>query len=50
MTASKKRLTPTEYVRSILSIFVFFIMFLLATPVILLLLIISFGKMSNFVV
>jgi len=50
MTASKKRLTPTEYVRSILSIFVFFIMFLLATPVILFLLIISFGKMSNFVV
>jgi 1-acyl-sn-glycerol-3-phosphate acyltransferase len=50
MTASKKRLTTIEYVRSILSILVFFVMLLLATPVILLLLIISFGRMSNFVV
>jgi len=50
MTDTKKRLTITEYIRSILSILVFFLMLLLATPVILFLLIISFGKMSNFVV
>lgn len=42
--------TVTEYIRSILSILVFFIMLLLVTPVILILLIASFGRMSNFVV
>ncbi|MGM0746007.1 lysophospholipid acyltransferase family protein [Rhodohalobacter sp.] len=50
MTNTNKRLTFSEYIRSILSILVFFLMLLLATPVILLLLIISFGKLSNVVV
>jgi 1-acyl-sn-glycerol-3-phosphate acyltransferase len=39
-----------EYLRSILAIIVFFIIFLIATPFILFLLIFSFGKASNFVV
>lgn len=39
-----------EYVRSAFTIIVFFLIFLLATPVILLLLILSFGRASNFVV
>jgi len=50
MTDSSKRLSFTEYIRSILSILVFFLMLLIATPFILILLIFSFGKMSNFVV
>lgn len=40
----------TEYFRSILAIIVFFIVFLLFTPIILFLLLISFGKASNLVV
>ncbi|WP_441001328.1 lysophospholipid acyltransferase family protein [Fodinibius sp. SL11] len=40
----------TEYLRSILAIATFFLIFLLFTPVILILLLISFGKASNFVV
>lgn len=39
-----------DYLRSILGIVTFFIVFLLATPVILLLLILSFGKATNFIV
>lgn len=46
----KKKLSPIEYVRSILSILVFFLMLLLMTPVILVLLLISFGSLSSFVV
>lgn len=44
------RLRPVEYVRSILSILLFFILLILFTPFILLLLIFSFGKAANFVV
>jgi 1-acyl-sn-glycerol-3-phosphate acyltransferase len=40
----------TEYLRSIVAIAIFFLIFLLFTPVILFLLLISFGKASNFVV
>jgi 1-acyl-sn-glycerol-3-phosphate acyltransferase len=43
-------LRPIEYVRSILSIFLFFILLVIFTPVIFLLLILSFGKSANFVV
>lgn len=46
----KSELTASHYIRSILSIIVFFLMLLLMTPVILFLLIISFGRLSNFVV
>ncbi len=46
----KTDLTLSNYVRSILSIIVFFLMLLLATPVILFLLLISLGRLSNFVV
>lgn len=50
MSSENAKLTPLEYIRSIISIVVFFGMLLLMTPIILFLLIISFGKMSNFVV
>ncbi|MEX0646376.1 MAG: lysophospholipid acyltransferase family protein [Balneolaceae bacterium] len=50
MNSSSSRLTPAEYFRSILSIVVFFAMLAIMTPVILFLLIISFGKLSSFVV
>ena len=43
-------LNAIDYIRSILSIFVFFLMMLLATPFILVLLLISLGRFSNFVV
>lgn len=43
-------LTFGEYLRSILGIITFFILLVLATPVILLLLILSFGELSNLVV
>ena len=43
-------LTPIEYIRSILAIIVFFIMFAISTPLIAILLILSFGKATNFVV
>jgi 1-acyl-sn-glycerol-3-phosphate acyltransferase len=48
--AEKPPLRLSEYLRSILSIFVFFILLLFFTPVILILLILSFGKLRNFVV
>lgn len=44
------RLRPIEYVRSILSILLFFMLLVLFTPFILLLLIVSFGRAANFVV
>lgn len=43
-------LTPIEYLRSFLAIIVFFFMFAISTPVIAILLILSFGKATNFVV
>lgn len=43
-------LTPIEYIRSALSILVFFVMFAISTPMIALLLILSFGKATNFIV
>lgn len=48
MTASSYSLT--DYLRSVLTIAVFFLVFLLATPFILLLLILTLGKASNFVI
>lgn len=43
-------LTPIEYIRSALSILVFFVMFAISTPMIALLLILSFGNATNFIV
>lgn len=43
-------LTPQEYVRSILAILVFFLMLALCTPFIITLLILSFGRATNFIV
>lgn len=43
-------LDVTDYLRSFSGILTFFIVFLLATPVILVLLLVSFGKATNFVV
>ncbi len=43
-------LTPIEYIRSVLAIVVFFIMFAISTPLITLLLLFSLGKATNFVV
>lgn len=39
-----------EYLRSSLAIVVFFVIFLIATPIIFLLLLISFGKATNFII
>lgn len=39
-----------DYIRSILGIITFFVVFLIATPVILVLLFVSFGKATNFVI
>ena len=39
-----------DYARSLLGIFVFFVIFLIATPFILVLLILTFGKATNFIV
>lgn len=50
MNTGDSQLTPAEYLRSILSILVFFLMLVMMTPVILFLLFISFGKLSSFVV
>ena len=50
MAAGKAKYTTGDYIRSALSMPFFFLLLLLATPVILFLLIISFGKLSNFVV
>ncbi|MCH2451233.1 MAG: 1-acyl-sn-glycerol-3-phosphate acyltransferase [Gracilimonas sp.] len=43
-------LTPIEYVRSILGIMVFFVMFSISTPFIVLFLLLSFGKATNLVI
>ncbi len=43
-------LTPIEYIRSILALVVFFLMFAISTPLIAILLILSFGKATNFIV
>ncbi|MFN1834845.1 lysophospholipid acyltransferase family protein [Balneola sp. MJW-20] len=43
-------LRPIEYLRSILGILVFFLLFLIATPVIAILLIFSLGKATNFII
>ncbi|MDX1585799.1 MAG: lysophospholipid acyltransferase family protein [Balneolaceae bacterium] len=48
MTANE--LSFVEYLRSILGMITFFVLLVLATPVILLLLILSFGELSNLVV
>lgn len=48
--AEKQRFTPLEYLRSALSILLFFILLLVFTPIILVLLILSLGRLSNFVV
>lgn len=42
--------STSEHLRSIAAVFIFFLLLLIATPVILFLLLISFGKASNFVV
>lgn len=47
---STHKLTLGEYIRSILGIVTFFLVFLVATPVILLMLIVSFGRLTNFIV
>ncbi|MDZ7683381.1 MAG: lysophospholipid acyltransferase family protein [Fodinibius sp.] len=39
-----------EYLRSTLAIILFFLIFLIATPIILILLLVTFGKASNFIV
>ncbi|MEX0719320.1 MAG: lysophospholipid acyltransferase family protein [Balneolaceae bacterium] len=43
-------LTPLEYLRSILAILVFFLMFALCTPFIFSILVLTFGKATNYVV
>ena len=43
-------LTPIEYIRSFLAVIVFFIMFAISTPLIAFLLIVSFGKATNFTI
>jgi 1-acyl-sn-glycerol-3-phosphate acyltransferase len=48
--AARQNFTWVEYIRSALSILLFFILLIVFTPIILILLILSFGKMSNFVV
>lgn len=47
---SNSRLTFTEYIRSILAIILFFLIFLAATPFILFLLLISMGRATNFII
>ncbi len=44
----RSELTLPDILRSLLSILVFFIVFLIATPVIVLLLLVSLGKLTNF--
>lgn len=48
--AARQKFTWIEYTRSALSILLFFILLIVFTPIILLILILSFGKMANFVV
>jgi len=42
--------TPEQYFRTIFSIIVFFVLLILVTPFVLLLLLISFGKLTNFII
>jgi len=48
--AAKQHFTIVEYTRSILSILLFFILLICFTPFILLLLLFSFGRLTNFVI
>ncbi|MDX1641227.1 MAG: lysophospholipid acyltransferase family protein [Balneolaceae bacterium] len=48
--AARQRFTFIEYLRSALSILLFFILLLIFTPFILAMLILSFGKLTNFVI
>lgn len=48
--AARQKFTWIEYTRSALSILLFFMLLIVFTPIILLMLILSFGKMTNFVV
>ena len=48
--AVKQRFTFIEYLRSSLAFVLFFVLTLLFTPIILVLLIVSFGKLTNFVI
>ncbi len=50
MTDDKRDFTVSEYIRSALSIPFFFLLLLVFTPFILILLIVSFGRLSNFVI
>lgn len=43
-------LSPIEYIRSVLAMLVFFLMFALCTPVIFVLLVLSLGKATNFII
>lgn len=47
---NKSKLSAKEYIRSILAVIAFFLIFLLAIPVILFLLVITLGKATNFIV
>lgn len=50
MAEETYKYTAWDYIRSFLSMPFFFLLLLLATPVILVLLVLSFGKMNNFVI
>ncbi len=50
MTDRNDRLKLHEYVRSLLGILTFFVMLVILTPVILFLLLISFGRLTNFII
>lgn len=48
--AARQRFTFSEYFRSGLSIILFFVLLLIFTPIILVMLILSFGRLTNFVI
>lgn len=48
--AARQRFTFIEYFRSALSILLFFLLLLIFTPIILVMLILSFGRLTNFVI
>lgn len=48
--AARQRFSFIEYLRSTLSILLFFVLLLIFTPVILVMLILSFGRLTNFVI
>lgn len=48
--AARQRFTFIEYLRSALSILLFFVLLLIFTPAILVMLILSFGRLTNFVI